>query len=155
MRYLLVVMLLFGGCTLKKPEFRYVSIDHCTLKPWKNRGVFEVELPDYFIDDRFVYKEGERLGYLEQKLARDPQRFLSECAVRELGACLYPWGCDKRPKELYHIQIEEFYYDKDRKRIVLIAVLNYRRYTIVEPLKNDPIKAALKAYKKLLAQIGK
>ena len=155
MRYMTILFLLFSGCALKEPQFRYFSLQECTIAPWSDRGVYEVELPSYFIDDRLVYKKGDKLGYLQEKLARDPQRFLSECAVRELGACLYPWECDKRPKELLHIKIEEFFYDVPRNRVVLVALVNHRRYDIEEPVKKDVIDAAVRAYKKLLAQIGK
>ena len=155
MRFVLFIFLLFGGCAFKDPQFRYISVQECKLAPWSDRGVFEVQLPSYFIDDRFVYKEGHKLGYLQERLARDPQRFLSECAVRELGACLYPWECDARPKQLLHIEIEEFYYDLPKKEVVLIAFVNHRRYEVKEPVKEDVIEAAIKAYKKLLAQIGR
>ena len=155
MYYIVAIVLLFAGCSLKEPQVRYFSIENCHLNEWSQRGVYEVELPSYFDGERFVYKKGNELGYLEQKLAHDPQKFLSECAVRELGACLYPWECDERPKELFHIKIEEFYYDVDRRKIVLVAMVNHRRYKIEEPVSKDVMKAALRAYKKLLAQIGR
>ena len=152
---LLVMALLFLGCAPKSERFFYVSLQQCRQKPWRDVGVYEVELPDYFTSERLPYRQGEYMGYLERKLARDPALFLSRCAVRELGGCLYPWECDGKPGRIFHIRIEEFYYDKDAGLIRIEAKEGKNFYRIAEPVERDPMEAALRAYRRLLAQIGR
>jgi len=130
-------------------------LQQCQKTPWKDVGVADVELPDYFIDDRFPYRENGVLGYLEDRLARDPSSFLTSCAAKMLGGCVYPWECRKKPKKIYHIKIEEFYYDRQWSKIVLIAQIDHKEFCIKEKVKSDPLRSALAAYKKLITQIGR
>lgn len=152
---ILGVVLLFLGCSIKQKEFRYLSLQQCQKAPWKDVGVADVELPDYFIDDRFPYRENGVLGYLEERLARNPSFFLTNCAAKMLGGCAYPWECEKKPKKIYRIKIEEFYYDRQRNKIVLIAQIDHKEFRIEKEVRSDPLHSALIAYKKLITQIGR
>lgn len=150
------VLLLFAGCGTKElGPYRYVSLERCEVAQPRDLGVEEVELPDYFVDDRFVYKDGEQLGYLEDRIARDPQEFLTRCAAKMLGACGYPWECDKRPQKVVKIRIDEYYYDKERDAVVLVLEADGEMVRVEEPVRGDVITAALRAYKKAIAQIGR
>jgi hypothetical protein len=152
----LAALLFFAGCSVKEPgPYRYVSLEQCEVAQPRDMGVGEVELPDYFVDRRFVYKEGEGLGYLEDRIARDLQEFLTRCAAKELGGCAYPWECDKKPKKVVKIRIDEYYYDKDRGAVVLVLDADAETVRVEEPVRGDVITAALRAYKKAIAQIGR
>ena len=152
---LVVCVLFFWGCSIKQENFRYLSLQQCQKTPWKDVGVADVELPDYFIDDRFPYRENGVLGYLEDRLARDPSSFLTSCAAKMLGGCVYPWECRKKPKKIYHIKIEEFYYDRSKDVVILIASEDHKEYLIKKRVNGDPLKSAFDAYKELIAQIGR
>jgi len=152
----LAAILFFAGCSVKEPgPYRYVSLEQCEVAQPRDLGIEEVELPDYFVDERFVYKEGTLLGYLPQRIARDPADFLTRCAAKKLGGCAYPWDCDKRPQKVVKIRIDEYYYDKDRGAVVLVLDADAETVRVEEPVRGDVITAALRAYKKAIAQIGR
>ena len=153
--FLIAALLLAAGCSIKPQSYRYVSLERCHEAPKRDLGLYEIELPDYFIDERLPYKEGERLGYLEQKVAREPREFLSRCAAKALGACLYPWDCEKKPAKILRVRIDEFYFDRAKGEVVIVAAAGGQRYRVAQPVEDDPVAAALRAYRRLLAQIGR
>jgi len=155
---LILWLLLLAGCSFRSSLPHYpLSLQECPKShgEGRERGIYPVELPDYFIDDRFPYREGEKFGYLPRRFARSLEDFATHCALNYLGGCLYPWECDRQPEERVRIEIEEFYYDKGRKVVILIARVNGREYRIEEKVEEDPLQGALRAYRRLLHQIGR
>ncbi len=149
MHWIVLIAIFFAGCASKGPEI-YTSVRECPLHEPRDLGVYEVELPDYFIDDRFVYKDGTRLGYLSERFAADPEQLFTRCAVRMLGGCLYPWECQKRPRKVVKIEIEDFFYDKRNKQIYISALIDKRRAKVWLPVRGDVITSAMEAFRKLL-----
>ncbi|MRI83394.1 MAG: hypothetical protein C6I00_03145 [Nitratiruptor sp.] len=154
---LLFLALLLAGCTIKPspPPTYHLPLARCPQGPTRSLGLYPISLPDYFIDDRFPYKRNGLLGYLRASFAPAPETFATRCALRWLGACLYPWECSSQPKKRLKIEIEEFYYDMDRGEILLQGSINGSPIEIREGVHEDPIEAAFRAYRRLLELAGR
>ncbi len=128
----LVLMLLFAGCGTKSyyfiapPKPAHVHQEACTI------GVTDVQLPEYALVGKLLYRDGVRAGYMEDFIfAQDPQELFTDTTISYLRRAFpkaqvlgYPWDVRSQPDRIVRIVIEEFYYDRARHSLVLQGVVH-------------------------------
>ncbi|GEM_PF-1887392 len=128
MRWILLVwMLLFAGCATKTyylPSTPAPKVQHhitCSV------GVSDVQLPEYVLVGKLLYKEGSRVGYVEDfAFGEDIERFFTKATIEYLRQALqdpdvmhYPWEVEQKPRLVVRIVVEEFYLDRKDNTLLL------------------------------------
>ncbi len=128
MRWILLVwVLLLSGCATKTyylPSTPAPKIHHkitCSV------GVSDVQLPEYVLVGKLLFKEGNRVGYVEDfAFGEDIERFFTKATIDYLRQALqdpevmcYPWEVERRPKLVVRIVVEEFYLDRKEDTLLL------------------------------------
>ena len=161
MRWILLVwMLLFAGCATKTyylPSTPAPKVQHhitCSV------GVSDVQLPEYVLVGKLLYKEGNRVGYLEDfAFGEDIERFFTKATIEYLRQALqnedvmhYPWEVEQRPQLVVRIVVEEFYLDRKDNTLLLRGHMHIGKKPIPFAVRQSVENSITQAIDRLIAK---
>ena len=142
MRWLLLVVLLFGGCAHKRlytPSLHPRPLTHIQM----DIGVAPVQLPEYLLMDKLLTRSGE---YVEFTFSGEPDWQIQKALVEYLRTALdcrvglYPWDFATTPPCILKLHLFSLVWDRKKAKLqakVEVEISGKRRsFTLVQQVED-------------------